>query len=76
MMTFQTSTPQYETTRTPCELLWGPGTPEDAAAWRDQHHPVGDDVNILDRLFMVRYHDGRRYLPRCPEIAAGLSPSE
>jgi hypothetical protein len=67
---------QYEATRTPCELLWGPGTPEDAAAWRDLHHPAGDEVGILDRLFMVRHHNGRLYLPRSPETAAGLTALE
>lgn len=67
---------QYESTRTPCELLWGPGTAEDAAAWRGVHRPSGDEVSILDRLFMVRHHDGRLYLPRSCETAAGLGPSE
>lgn len=67
---------QYETTRMPCELVWGPGTPEDAAVWLDQQHLAGDEVDVLDRLFMVRHHDGRLYLPRSPEIAAGLTPLE
>lgn len=67
---------QYEATRTPCELLWGPGTPQDAAVWRDQYHPAGDEVDILDRLFMVRQHDGRLYLPHTPETAAGLTLAE
>lgn len=67
---------QYETTHVPCDLLWGPGSSEDAEAWVEQHHPVGDEVDTLDRLFMVRHHDGRLYLPRNPDIAAGLTPSE
>jgi len=67
---------QYETTQTPCELLWGPGTASDAEAWLEQNRPKGDEVDVLDRLFMVRYHDDRLYLPRSPDIAAGLDQQE
>ena len=67
---------QYEATHVPCELLWGPGSPGDAEGWGAQHHPEGDEVDILDRLFMVRHHDGRLYLPRNPDTAAGLAAPE
>jgi hypothetical protein len=67
---------QFEATRSPCELLWGPGTHQEAAAWLGQNDPAGDEIDILDRRFMVRHHDGRLYLPRSPEIAAGLTPPE
>lgn len=67
---------QYELTQTPCELLWGPGTWPEAVAWLEREQPVGDDIDLLDRYFLVRYHDCRVYLPRRPELAAGLEPGE
>jgi hypothetical protein len=66
----------YEATQVPADLLWGPGSPADAQTWIEQNQPEADEVTILDRLFMVRYHDGRLYLPRNPDIAAGLPAPE
>jgi hypothetical protein len=67
---------QYETTRTPCELLWGPGTWSEAAARFTREQPAGDEIALLGRFFLVRYHESRLYLPRSPQIAAGLSAEE
>jgi hypothetical protein len=67
---------QYETTDYPCELLWGPGTWRDAAAWLTEEQPEPDEVEILDRLFLLQHHENRLYLPRCPDVAAGLTDDE
>lgn len=67
---------RYESTYIPCELLWGPGQWPDAAAWFERERPAGDQVDILDRLFLVRHHERRLYLPCSPRIAAGLEPGE
>ena len=66
----------FEVTAYPCELLAGPASTGDAAAWAERELPQGDTVDVLDRLFLVQYHGDRLYLPRCPEIALGLADSE
>lgn len=63
---------QYETTARPCDYLWGPGTWPETADWLERHQPTGDHAEVLDRLFLLRYHGNRLYLPRSPAIAAGL----
>jgi hypothetical protein len=63
---------QYAITVRPCDYLWGPGTWEEAAAWLQHHQPTGDHAQVLDRLFLLRYHGNRLYLPRTPAITAGL----
>jgi hypothetical protein len=62
----------YETTIYPCDLLWGPGRWDDAAAWLKQTQLAGDEVDVLDRLFLIQYHQDRVYLPRSPDVTAGL----
>jgi hypothetical protein len=66
----------FEVTSYPCELLWGPGTASQAAAWMGRERPPGDTVDVLDRLFLVQHHGDRLYLPRSPEIALGLASPE
>ncbi len=66
----------YETTTYPCDLLWGPGTWEDASAWLHEERPTNDEVEVLDRLFLFQRHTGRLYLPRSPDVAAGLAEEE
>jgi hypothetical protein len=66
----------YETTTYPSDLLWGPGIWKDAAAWLQEEQPAEDEVEVLDRLFMVQCHGGRLYLPRSPGVAAGLTEKE
>lgn len=67
---------RFETTHYPTELLWGPGTVEDARAWFDLHQPDGDEVDHLDRPFMIRDHNGHIDPPRRPRVAAGLPDHE
>jgi len=60
---------EYESTSLPAELLWGPGTPEDALAWWKDAQPETDSVDYLDRIFALRIHDGRSSLAMRPETA-------
>jgi hypothetical protein len=66
----------FEVTAYPCELLQGPASTGDAAAWAVRELPLGDTVDVLDRLFLVQYDRDRLYLPRRPEVALGLADSE
>jgi hypothetical protein len=63
---------QVEATSFPTELLWGPGSWSEAVAWVERQHPGRDDVEYLDRPFMVRVHGNQTDIPRRPEVAAGL----
>lgn len=63
---------QFERTKFPSELLWGPGKKEDALAWLQTDQPAGDTVQYLDRLFAFRINDGKVSLPRRPEVALAL----
>lgn len=65
----------YEAVASPCEYLWGPGLLGDAQEWLAASQPEGDEVQVLDRLFVLRYHDSRLYLPQVLPIAAGLDPA-
>jgi hypothetical protein len=58
--------PRFETTRYPVELLWGPGTAEQARAWVEAHRPVDDEVDTLDRYFVIRHHGDRIGPPAAP----------
>ncbi|MFG1842924.1 hypothetical protein ACGFH8_31375 [Micromonospora sp. NPDC049175] len=61
-----------EVTRYPVDLLWGPGTITDAAAWFVKYEPEPDECDYLDRIFMIR-HDGKDlYLPIRPSMAAAM----
>lgn len=64
---------QYELTAHPFEFLWGPGNWADGAAWLHQQQPAGDEVTIIDRLFLLRFDQKRLHMPRSPGVAAGLS---
>ena len=44
----------YELTVYPADILWGPGSREDAVAWLEVESPIGDHVLYLDRIFAVR----------------------
>jgi hypothetical protein len=61
-----------ELTRYPTDLLWGPGTVTDAAAWFTQHQPQSDECDYLDRTFMIRHHGTDLYQPMRPAVAAAL----
>lgn len=63
---------RVEVTHYPAELLWGPGTITDAAAWFIQHEPEPDECDYLDRAFLVRHDGPELYLPMRPSVAAAL----
>ncbi|WP_433261572.1 hypothetical protein ACQPZF_27190 [Actinosynnema sp. CS-041913] len=67
--------PRFETTRYPVELLWGPGTVEQARAWVEAHRPVDDEVDTLDRHFVIRRHGDHVDPPRGIAVTAEL-PSD
>lgn len=62
----------FEVTTYPCEMLWGPGTARDAMAWFEAEQPQADEVGVLDRPFLIQHCGSRLYLPRRPEVAAGM----
>jgi hypothetical protein len=66
----------YEMTAHPFDYLWGPGTWSDAAQWLGQESLAGDEFALLDRLFLLRYHDSRLYMPRSACAAAALEGHE
>jgi len=59
----------YERTRFPTELLWGPGSTREALEWLKINQPKPDTISSLDRLVVLRIHEGRVSLPMRPEIA-------
>jgi len=65
---------QYERTNFPAELLWGPGSRDEALAWLKEAAPEHDTVSYLDRLFTVRIHEGRASIARRPEVVLFLPP--
>jgi hypothetical protein len=62
----------YEAVPSPCDYLWGPGARAEAQDWLAEHQPEGDQAQILERLFVLRYDDSRLYLPQTLPVAAGL----
>ena len=63
---------RYEVTHYPADLLWGPGSITDAAAWYVEHQPEPDECDYLDRTFVVRVDGTDLYLPMRPSVAAAL----
>ena len=70
----------FETTFHSTRLLWGPGLMTEALdAWqREGKSWTGDTVEVLDRVFFVRYPPGvdEPELPRSRETAAALPEEE
>jgi hypothetical protein len=66
----------YEMTARPFEYLWGPGAWPEGAQWLRRESPPGDEIAVLDRLFLLRYHDRRLYMPRNARSAAALEEHE
>ena len=64
----------YEASPLPVDLLWGPGSWTEACGWASDHSPEGDEVDPLDRWFIVRKSEPVR--PQRPEVVAGLEGSE
>jgi hypothetical protein len=67
---------RFETTQYPADYLWGPGTRAEALAWLDANEPEDDVVEHLDRVLLVREHEGNVYLPMRPEVAAGIATAD
>jgi hypothetical protein len=67
---------KYQAGRYPADWLWGPGSAEDASAWLDAERPQDDEADILDRLFLLRYHDKLLYLPKNADQAASVTSEE
>lgn len=67
---------RLETTHFPSEYLWGPGSQEDALAWLQAVQPQPDEVDYLDRLFLIRASDDRGNQPYRPEACAALSADQ
>lgn len=67
---------RVEVTHYPAELLWGPGTITDAAAWCTENTSEPNECDYLDRIFLIRHHDEDLYLPVRPSIAAALPDEE
>ena len=44
--------------------------------WFEQEQPEADEVQILDRPFLIQHCGNRLYLPRRPDVAAGLEDAE
>jgi hypothetical protein len=63
---------RYEVTQYPADLLWGPGSITDAAAWHTEHQPKADECDYLDRTFVMRHDGTDLYLPMRPSVAAAL----
>lgn len=63
---------RYEMTSHPVEYLWGPGTWSEGERWLRRESPEGDEVTVLDRLFLLRYHERRLYMPRNARAVAAL----
>lgn len=63
---------QYERNDFPADLLWGPGSREEALTWISKNQPQIDTVSYLDRLFAVRIAEGRASLARRPEAAIAV----
>ncbi|GAB3987300.1 hypothetical protein GCM10029978_105530 [Actinoallomurus acanthiterrae] len=67
---------RFEVTHYPADLLWGPGTITDAAAWYAKHHPQPDECEYLDRIFVIRLDENEIYLPMRPSVAVALPEGE
>ncbi len=67
---------RFESTMHPCDRLWGPGDPGEAAAWIESERPTGDEVRYIDRLFAVQVAGGTSRPPRRPAVALGLPDKE
>lgn len=67
---------RFDTGRFPAEWLWGPGSARDAMSWLARNQPPDDAVDVLDRIFLLRYHGQILEVPRNPDQAASVSDDE
>lgn len=66
----------HEVTDYPVDLLWGPGTTTEAAAWFAEHEVEADTCDYLDRTYAIRHDGDDLFLPMRPEVAACLGPGD
>lgn len=66
----------HEMTVYPADLLWGPGTWDDARRWIAHTTPEPDEAQYLDRSFVLSAAAGRVGAPMRPEVAAGVDGSD
>lgn len=64
---------RFETTTYPADYLWGPGSRAEALAWLEDHPPADDSTDPVDRILLLREHNGIVYLPMRPQAAAGIA---
>ena len=67
---------RYVTPRLPADYLWGPGAAAAAVAWLARHQPAVDEIDPVDRLFLLRHDGNRLYLPQTPEVFAAAGPQQ
>lgn len=65
--------PEYELTYFPAELLWGPGSVDEAIEWLRAARPQPDHAEYLDRLFALRVNGDDVDPPRSLEAVAALA---
>jgi hypothetical protein len=63
---------RYDTTSYPMNYLWGPGTRDAAIDWLAGNQPTSDEIEPLDRLFLIRRDKGKTYLAIRPGNFLGL----
>ena len=63
---------RYELTNYPADLLWGPGAREAGVQWLADATPEPDETTYLDRLFAVRLHADKTFLPNRPEVLRSI----
>lgn len=67
---------RYATSRWPAEYLWGPGPVAGALTWLSGHRPSADEVDAVDRLYLLRQDGNLLHLPQHPEVFAAAPPHE
>ncbi len=59
---------RYELTPLPTTWLFGPSSFDEALAWLSHQPDLGDEVDPIDRVFAVRVHDDKVFLPMRLEL--------
>jgi hypothetical protein len=67
---------RFEVTQYPADLLWGPGSITNAAAWYTLQQLEPDECDYLDRTFVVRRDGNELYLPMRLSVAAAVPLDE
>jgi len=67
---------RVEVTHYPADLLWGPGSITEAAAWYGEHQPEPDECDYLDQIFVVRHAGDQLFLPMRLSVAAAAADGD